>query len=105
MSNNKHNINNTKDLAVLFYNHFLDNGGDILDPDSESHKLMGEINNKLEELVGIQQTMQIEDKILRLNCIDCEQHFVWGFESCLELCQAVYGREFIEEALNQLLYK
>ena len=102
---NKYNIKSTEDLAMIFYYNFLDNGGEDLDPNSESHRIMGEINDTLEELIGKKQMLQIEGKILEMNNIDCIDHFVWGFEQALEMCRVVYNNNFTVEQIETILNK
>jgi hypothetical protein len=41
----------TRDLAMTFYNEFIETGGDAYDPDSRFSKVMGEIDEALFELL------------------------------------------------------
>ena len=44
-------MSNIRDLAMIFYNEFVENGGDAYDPDSKFSKLMGEIDETLLDLL------------------------------------------------------
>ena len=50
-----------RDLAMTFYNEFVENGGDVYDPDSKFSKLMGEIDEALLNL------LDFKSKVILLN--------------------------------------
>ncbi len=90
-----------KELAMIFYDRMVDNNEDFVEPEPESSKLMGEVDDELMELVGIKKTLELEAKILRMNCLDCVEHYVWGFEKALEVCSVVYKKQIpIDELSN-----
>lgn len=94
------NITTTRDLAMTFYNEFVENGGDAYDPDSKFSKFMGEIDETLLELLDFKTANDLEGKITSMSCEDVEQHYIWGFEKALEVCRLVYNREFALEELK-----
>ncbi len=96
------NIMTTRDLAMTFYNEFVENGGDAYDPDSKFSKLMGEIDETLLNLLDFKTANDLEGKIISMSCEDVEQHYIWGFEKALEVCRLVYDREFALEELKKV---
>lgn len=87
----------TRDLAMTFYNEFVENGGDVYDPDSRFSKVMGEIDEILFELLDFKTANDLEGKILTMSGEDVIQHYIWGFEKALEVCRTVYNRDFSVE--------
>ena len=87
----------TRDLAMTFYNEFVENGGDSYDPDSRFSKVMGEIDETLFELLDFKTANDLEGKILTMSGEDVIQHYIWGFEKALEVCRTVYNRDFSVE--------
>ncbi len=94
------NITTTRDLAMTFYNEFVENGGDVYDPDSKFSKLMGEIDEALLNLLDFKTANDLEGKIILMSCEDVERHYIWGFEKALEVCRLVYNRNFTAEDLQ-----
>ena len=82
-----------KELAMIFYDRMVDNNEDFVEPEPESSKLMGEIDDELFELVGVKKTLELEEKILRMNCLDCIDHYVWGFCTALEVASVVFDSQ------------
>ena len=91
------NITTTRELAMTFYNEFVENGGDVYDPDSRFSKVMGEIDETLFELLDFKTANDLEGKILTMSGEDVIQHYIWGFEKALEVCRTVYNRDFYVE--------
>ena len=91
------NTMTTRDLAMTFYNEFVENGGDVYDPDSRFSKVMGEIDETLFELLDFKTVNELEGKILTMSGEDVIQHYIWGFEKALEVCRTVYNRDFSVE--------
>jgi hypothetical protein len=87
----------TRDLAMTFYNEFVENGGDAYDPDSRFSKVTGEIDETLFELLDFITANDLEGKILTMSGEDVIQHYIWGFEKALEVCRTVYNRDFSVE--------
>ena len=83
-----------RNLAMTFYNEFVENGGDAYDPDSRFSKVMGEIDETLFELLDFKTANDLEGKILTMSGEDVIQHYIWGFEKALEVCRTVYNRAF-----------
>lgn len=94
------NITTTRDLAMTFYNEFIENAEDKYDPDCKFSKLMGEIDDTLFELLDYNTANDLEGKILMMSFEDVEQHYIWGFEKALEVCRIVYNKEFALEELK-----
>lgn len=94
------NITTTRDLAMTFYNEFVENGGDVYEPDSRFSKVMGEVDETLFKLLDFKTANDLEGKILTMSCEDVEQHYVIGFEKALEVCRIVYNRDFTAEELQ-----
>ena len=94
------NITTTRDLAMTFYNDFVENAGDVYDPDCKFSRLMGEIDEILFNLLDFKTANDLEGKILTMSCEDVEQHYVLGFEKALEVCRIVYNRDFKAEDLQ-----
>lgn len=84
----------TRDLAMTFYNEFVENGEDVYDPDSRFSKVMGEIDETLFELLDFKTANDLEGEILTMSGEDVIQHYIWGFEKALEVCRTVYNRDF-----------
>ena len=61
------NTMTTRDLAMTFYNEFVENGGDVYDPDSRVSKVMGEIDETLFELLDFKTANDLEGKILTMS--------------------------------------
>ena len=91
------NTMTTRDLAMTFYNEFVENGGDVYDPDSRFSKVMGEIDETLFELLDFKTANDLEGKILTMSGEDVIQHYIWGFEKALDVCRTVYNRDFSVE--------
>lgn len=90
----------TRDVAMTFYNEFVENGGDVYEPDSRFSKVMGEVDEMLFNLLDFKTANDLEGKILTMSCEDVEQHYVMGFEKALEVCRLVYNRDFTAEDLQ-----
>ena len=60
------------DLAMIFYNEFVENGGDVYDPDSKFSKLMGEIDETLLNMLDFKTANDLEGKIISMSCEDVE---------------------------------
>lgn len=91
------NTMTTRDLAMTFYNEFVENGGDVYDPDSRFSKVMGEIDETLFELLDFKTANDLEGKILTMSGEDVIQHYIWGFEKALEVCRLVYGQKVSDQ--------
>ena len=96
------NTMTTRDLAMTFYNEFVENGGDVYDPDSRFSKVMGEIDETLFELLDFKTANDLEGKILTMSGEDVIQHYIWGFEKALEVCRTVYNRDFSVEDFQEI---
>lgn len=88
------NITTTRDLAMTFYNEFIENAEDKYDSDCKFSKLMGEIDDTLFELLDYNTANDLEGKILMMSCEDVEQHYIWGFEKALEVCRRCMASDF-----------
>ena len=96
---------NIKDLAMVFYDRMVDNNEDYLEPDSESSVLMNEIDETLFNLLGFKEANKLEEKMLRMCCIDAELYYTWGFEKAMEVARVIYGSENALDQLEKLKYK
>lgn len=94
-------MSNIRDLAMTFYNEFVENGGDVYEPDSRFSKVMGEVDEILMSRLDFKTANDLEGKILTMSCDDVEQHYIMGFEKALEVCRIVYNRDFTAEELQK----
>lgn len=86
-------IETAEELAMIFYDRMVDNNEDFVEPEPESSKLIGEVIKELTELVGLKKTLELEEKIMRMNCLDCIDHYVWGFCTALEVASIVFDSQ------------
>lgn len=93
---------NVRDLAVIFYNDFIENGGDVYEPDSKFSKLLNEIDETLLRLFDFKTANDLEGKIISMSSEECEQHYIWGFEKALEVARVVYGSEIELDQFKKL---
>ena len=74
---------------MIFYTRLSDGSEDCVEGDAEISGLMKEVDDELIKLVGIDKTLELEEKMLRMNGLGCQHNFISGFLKGLDVCRAV----------------